>query len=126
MSSLQHIEFKNELLQSKLVTQLKQIVSDKLKEIEINKFRMDPELTYIVCKIVWNVCNDLGIVEADMNKPQLVIEILTAFFNLTPMEVEIVKKQIQHSLNHNKIKLVGLAKRIRLSLWNSLKKKITW
>jgi hypothetical protein len=123
MSSIEHIVFKNDLLKSKSLKDLKALVIDKLKEIDISKFKMDPELTLMVCDIVWNICVDFKIKD-DFNKIQLVIDILQPLFNYNPNEVEQIKTQITFFINNNQITIISKSKKIMTKFLKFIKKKV--
>jgi hypothetical protein len=105
------------------MTDIKNCVVEKLKEIDISKFRTSPDLVLIVCNIVWNACTDLKIKE-DVDKKQLVLDILQPILNYTPAETQIVKQQIEYCINHNQIILIKNSTKLFKSAWKFLKKKV--
>ena len=60
----------------------------------MQQFRTNPELILIVCQIVWNACNDLKIKDDDLDKKQLVKDILTPLLSYSPADIALVKSQI--------------------------------
>jgi hypothetical protein len=122
ITSSKFCKFENELLKSKFVTDIKNSVHEKLKEINIQQFRTNPELIKIVCNIIWNACNDLKIKEDDLDKKQLVIDILTPLLVYTPVDVAIVKTQIDYVINNNQIVIVKNSYKIAKSVFNFFKR----
>jgi hypothetical protein len=124
IKTVKFCKFRNDLLKSKFINDIKTVVSEKLKEINIQQFRTNPELVLIVCQIVWNACNDLKIKDDDLDKKQLVLDILTPLLSYSPADVATVKTQIEYIVNNNQIIIVSTSTRVFKGAWNFLKKKL--
>jgi hypothetical protein len=125
ITSSRFCKFENELLKSKFVIDIKNSVQDKLKEINIQQFRTNPELIKIVCNIIWNACNDLKIKEDDLDKKQLVIDILTPLLGYTPSDILFVKTQIDYVINNNQIVIIKNSFKIAKSVWRFFKRTVS-
>lgn len=78
----------------------------------------------IVCNIIWKACNDLKIKEDDLDKKQLVIDILTPLLGYTPTDIATVKTQIDYVINNNQIVIVKNSFKIAKSVWNFFKRTV--
>ena len=117
-------KFQNDLKKSKFINDIKLVVTEKLKEINMQQFRTNPELILIVCQIVWNACNDLKIKDDDLDKKQLVLDILTPLLTYSPADIALVKSQIEYIVNNNQIIIVKNSTRVFKAVWNFIKKKV--
>lgn len=117
-------KFQNDLRKSKFINDIKLVVTEKLKEINMQQFRTNPELILIVCQIVWNACNDLKIKDDDLDKKQLVLDILTPLLTYSPADIALVKSQIEYIVNNNQIIIVKNSTRVFKAVWNFIKKKV--
>ena len=117
-------KFQNDLRKSKFINDIKLVVTEKLKEINMQQFRKNPELILIVCQIVWNACNDLKIKDDDLDKKQLVLDILTPLLTYSPADIALVKSQIEYIVNNNQIIIVKNSTRVFKAVWNFIKKKV--
>lgn len=117
-------KFQNDLRKSKFINDIKLVVTEKLKEINMQQFRTNPELILIVCQIVWNACNDLKIKDADLDKKQLVLDILTPLLSYSPVDIAVVKAQIEFIENNNQIIIIKNSTRVFKAVWNFIKKKV--
>jgi hypothetical protein len=124
IKTVKFCKFKNDLLKSKFITDIKTVVTEKLKEINIQQFRTNPELVLIVCNVVWNACNDLKIKDDDLDKKQLVLDILTPLLSYSPADVALVKTQIEYIVNNNQIIIVKNSTRLLKAVWSFIKKKV--
>jgi len=124
ITSDKFVKFKNELLKSKLINEIKYVVNERLKEIEVLRFRMSPELVLVVANIVWNCCQDLKIKEDDLDKKKIIIEILQPLLNLTQNEIDTTKSQIDYIINHNQIIIIKNSTKVFKNVWNFIKKKV--
>lgn len=106
ITSASKISFKNDLLLSQFMTMIKNEIESKMKAIDLNKFRTNPDLVLITCDIVWNACSDLAISDSDLNKQQLALDVLTNLCCYTPVEIANCKDQITYIVNHNQITIV--------------------
>jgi hypothetical protein len=120
--SLPNIVFKNDLKVSKKLTKLKAIVLERLKEIDLSQFRLNPELTLFVCNLVWN--SGKKIKKEDINRPQMVLDILQPIFGFSPTEILQIKQQITFFINNNHIKVIPVIEKIGGFLFSFLKKRL--
>ena len=117
------INLKHNLLQESLINKIKSIVKEKIGDINLPKFRMDPQLTLLVCELIINLGDELGLTK-DVNKNDLSLEILTSLYNLNSQEQQQIKQQIEFLSNNKQIKKVKLSKKIWASLCSWVLKKI--
>ena len=118
------INLKHNLLQESLINKIKNIVKEKIGDINLPKFRMDPQLTLLVCELIMNLGDELGLTK-DVNKNDLSLEILTSLYNLNSQEQQQIKQQIEFLSNNKQIKKVKLSKKIWASLCAWVLKKIS-
>jgi hypothetical protein len=118
------INLKHNLLQESLINKIKSIVKEKIGDINLPKFRMDPQLTLLVCELIINLGDELGLTK-DVNKNDLSLEILTSLYSLNPQEQQQIKQQIEFLSNNKQIKKVKLSKKIWASLCAWVLKKIS-
>ncbi len=107
------INLKHNLLQESLINKIKSIVKEKIGDINLPKFRMDPQLTLLVCELIINLGDELGLTK-DVNKNDLSLEILTSLYSLNPQEQQQIKQQIDFLSNNKQIKKVKLRKKYGL------------
>ena len=118
------INLKHNLPQESLINKIKSIVKEKIGDINLAKFRMDPQLTLLVCELIINLGDELGLTK-DVNKNDLSLEILTSLYSLNPQEQQQIKQQIEFLSNNKQIKKVKLSKKIWASLCAWVLKKIS-
>jgi hypothetical protein len=118
------INLKHNLLQESLINKIKNIVKEKIGDINLPKFRMDPQLTLLVCELIINLGDELGLTK-DVNKNDLSLEILSSLYSLNPQEQQQIKQQIDFLSNNKQIKKVKLSKKIWASLCTWVLKKIS-
>ena len=87
---------------------------------EIQKLKLDPELTLYVCKCLENVIVTVN----KIDKKALAIRILTAVFSLTSDEQLVIGQQIEFCFNNGKIIKSSIKKVIKKSLGNWITKKL--
>jgi hypothetical protein len=124
ITSDKFVKFKNELLKSKLINDIKNVVNEKLKEIELGQFRTSPELVLMVANIIWNCCEDLKMKEEDLDKKQLLLDVLQPLLNLTPHELDATKSHLDYIINHNQIVIIKNSTKVFKCVWNFVKKKV--
>ena len=124
ITSQRFCKFQNDLLKSKFITDIRNVVTERLNEIDVVQFRTNPDLILVVCNVIWNACVDLKVKEEDIDKKQLVIDILQPLLNYTPTDIETVKSQIDYIVNHNQIIIIKSSTKIVKSLVNFVKKKL--
>ena len=117
------INLKHNLLQESLINKIKSIVKEKIGDINLPKFRMDPQLTLLVCELIINLGDELGLTK-DVNKNDLSLEILSSLYSLNLQEQQQIKQQIEFLSNNKHIKKVKLSKKIWANLYTWLLKKI--
>lgn len=99
---------------------IKKIVDQICNEIpKFNDLKNNPELTLLICNLIENVVKKSD----DVDKKQLVCDVLTTIFNLTPEEIEATKIEIQFMYDHNKIRKVPWRKYIPNVIGAWIKKK---
>jgi hypothetical protein len=124
ITSQSFCKFENDLLKSKFITDIRNVVTERLNEIDVAQFRTNPDLILVVCNVIWNACVDLKVKEEDIDKKQLVIDILQPLLNYTPTDIETVKSQIDYIVNHNQIIIIKSSTKIVKGLVNFVKKKL--
>ena len=118
------INLKHNLLQESLINKTKNIVKEKIGDINLSKFRMDPQLTLLVCELIMNLGDELGLTK-DVNQNDLSLEILTSLYNMNSQEQQQIKQQIEFLSNNKQIKKVKLSKKIWASFCSWVLKKIS-
>jgi len=118
------INLKHNLLQESLINKIKSFVKEKIGDINLCKFRMDSQLTLLICELIINLGDELGLTK-DVNKNDLSLEILTSLYSLNPQEQQQIKQQIEFLSNNKQIKKVKLRKKIWASLCAWVLKKIS-
>ena len=118
------INLKHNLLQESLINKIKNIVKEKIGDINLPKFMMDPQLTLLVCELIINLGDELGLTK-DVNKNDLSLEILTSLYSLNPQELSQIKQQIEFLSNNKQIKKVKVSKKIWTSFCSWVLKKIS-
>ena len=118
------VEIKNSLQKHTLFFNLlDEIVTKLTTEIKsIDKTKLDPELTLLVCNLLENSFTTGN--KHKIDKKQLVIQILTQIFNLQDHEKEIVSQQIDFLFNNNKIKKVKFVTNAKNFVCDLLTKKL--
>ena len=102
---------------------LDEIVKKLTTEIKsIDKTKLDPELTLLVCNLLENSFTSGNKYKID--KKQLVIQILTQIFNLQDGEKEIIGQQVDFLFLNKKIKKVRMLKNAKNFLCELLTKKL--
>ena len=97
------VPFVNALEKSNIYNCIKDAVIKKIQNIpEIQKLKMNPELTLLVCNIIENSISNNGTTHK-IDKKQLAVEILTVTFNLTAVEITQLKDQIDFLYNNKKL-----------------------
>ena len=117
------ISLKHNLLQESLITKIKNIVKEKLGEVNLAKFRMDPQLTLLVCELIVNLGDELGLTK-EVDKNALSLEIVSSLYSLNAQEQTQIKQQIEFLSNNKHIKKVKLSKKVFANLYVWLLKKI--
>ena len=116
------ISLKHNLLQESLITKIKNIVKEKLGEVNLAKFRMDPQLTLLVCELIVNLGDELGLTK-EVDKNSLSLEIVSSLYSLNAQEQAQIKQQIEFLSNNKHIKKVKLSKKVFANLYVWLLKK---
>ena len=118
------VDIKNSLQKHTLFYNLlDEIVKKLTTEIKsIDKTKLDPELTLLVCNLLENSFTSGNKYKID--KKQLVIQILTQIFNLHDGEKEIIGQQVDFLFLNKKIKKVRLLKNAKNFLCELLTKKL--
>ena len=118
------VDIKNSLQKHTLFYNLlDEIVKKLTTEIKsIDKTKLDPELTLLVCNLLKNSFTSGNKYKID--KKQLVIQILTQIFNLQDGEKEIIGQQVDFLFLNKKIKKVRMLKNAKNFLCELLTKKL--
>ena len=119
--TLPDIFLKNNLDKHNIYYNLIQAISNKIILIpEFHRLRTEIELIKLICNIVEN-----SVVKSQLiDKKQLVIDIFQRVFNLSPVELELIKNGIEFIFNNKLIKKISYKKYIKSSGYIFLKKII--
>lgn len=119
--TLPDIFLKNNLDKHNIYYNLIQAISNKIILIpEFQRLRTEIELIKLICNIVEN-----SVVKSQLiDKKQLVIDIFQRVFNLSPVELELIKNGIEFIFNNKLIKKISYKKYIKSSGYIFLKKII--
>lgn len=113
MEVIPFVGLKNSLAQHSVfhtvVLQIVEKVKDLLPEIE--KLRLDPELTKLICTAVKNLLSPKQ--EKEFDERELVVAVINRLFVLTDTELEQVRTQIEFLYNNKQIKRISILKKIR-------------
>jgi hypothetical protein len=117
------VVFKNTLAahvkQNKIIDDVCKI----LTEIpDLNRMRLDPELSLYVCNIIENLIDKKD--KKEICKLDLASTILTKACNLEENELNVVVKQIKFFDNNGRIKKASTTKKISKSAWEWFKRKV--
>ena len=118
------ITIKNSLEKHTLYYNLLDDIIKKLStEIKsIDKLRLDPELSLLICNLVENSIKAGN--KNKIDKKQLAIQILTQIFNLSDSEQVIISQQIDFLIANNKIEKVKMITNVKNFLSALLVKKL--
>ena len=116
--TLPDIFLKNNLDKHNIYYNLIQAISNKIILIpEFQRLRTEIELIKLICNIVEN-----SVVKSQLiDKKQLVIDIFQRVFNLSPVELELIKNGIEFIFNNKLIKKISYKKYIKSSGYIFLK-----
>ena len=117
------VVFKNTLAahvkQNKIIDDVCKILSEIP---DLNRMRLDPELSLYVCNIIENLIDKKD--KKEINKLDLASTILTKACNLEENELNVVVKQIKFFDNNGRIKKASTTKKITKSAWEWFKRKV--
>ena len=117
------VVFKNTLAahvkQNKIIDDVCKIISEIP---ELNRMKLDPELTVYVCNIIENLIDKSE--KKEISKLHLASMILTKARNLEENELDAVIKQIKFLDNNGKIKKASSVKKLSKSAWGWFKRKV--
>ena len=117
------VVFKNTLAahvkQNKIIDDVCKIISEIP---ELNRMKLDPELTVYVCNIIENLIDKNE--KKEISKLQLASMILTKACNLEENELDAVIKQIKFLDNNGRIKKASTVKKLSKSAWGWFKRKV--
>ena len=117
------VEFKHSLSlhvqENKLIDDITELIN---KVPNLDKLRLDPELTIYVCNVIENIITKHD--TKTIKKNELCVKILTTIFNLEESEVAAINKQIIFLSNNKAIKTVAVSKKFKKSMWNWVQKKL--
>ena len=103
-----------------------QIIDDVCKIIaeipDLNKMRLDPELTVYVCNIIENLIEKKD--KKEISKLDLASTILAKACNLEATDLDLVIKQIKFLDNNGRIKKASATKKLGKSAWEWFKRKV--
>ena len=117
------VVFKNTLAAHVKQNKIIDDVCKVLGEIpELNRMRLDPELTVYVCNILENLIDKKD--KKEINKLNLASMILTKACNLEETELDAIIKQIKFLDNNGRIKKASTTKKITKSAWEWFKRKV--
>jgi hypothetical protein len=105
------IPFLNALEKSNIYACVRDAIIHKLQKIpELQKMKLNPELTLLVCNIIENSINNNGKYHT-IDKQQLCVDIFSTPFNLTPDEIQLLKDQIEFLYNNKQIVKINVLKK---------------
>lgn len=109
MNFVKLLKMKNSLKIHSFFHTLKQRIIDILHEQvpDIQKLKMNNELTLFVCNLVEN----LSPKKSKIDKLNLVVEILDIFFHYTDDDKKVISGQIQFAYDHKMIKKIPMIKK---------------
>ena len=117
------VVFKNTLAahvkQNKIIDDVCKIISEIP---ELNRMKLDPELTVYVCNILEKLIEKSD--KKEINKLNLASMILTKACNLEENELDAVIKQIKFLDNNGRIKKASTVKKLSKSTWGWFKRKV--
>ena len=115
------IPFVNALEKSNIYNCIRDAILTKISKIpELQKLRLNVELTLLVCNIIENsISNNSKYHKID--KKQLVVDIFSQAFNLNPAEIQLLKDQIEFLYNNGAIIKISKIKMFFTSITNLLK-----
>ena len=89
---------------------------------DLNRMRLDPELTVYVCNILENLIDKSE--KKEISKLDLASTIIAKACNLEASDLDLVIKQIKFLDNNGKIKKASTTKKITKSAWQWFKRKV--
>ena len=105
---------KNSLSKHVNYNTLLQLIVDEIRKFPnlplLKTTHVELELIKLIMSIVENVIQKKNPLE--INKMDLVCDILKTVFNLSPIEIDILKKQIQYIFDNNQIVKIPIIKKI--------------
>ena len=117
------VVFKNTLAahvkQNKIIDDVCKILSEIP---DLNRMRLDPELSLYVCNIIENLIDKKD--KKEICKLDLASTILTKACNLEENELNVVIKQIKFFDNNGRIKKASTSKKISKTAWEWFKRKV--
>ena len=117
---------KNSLSKHVNYNKLLQLIVDEIRKfpnlvlLKTNT-HIELELIKLIMSIVENVIQKKNPLE--INKMDLVCDILRTIFNLNPQEIEILKKQIQYIFDNNQIVKIPFLRKLTRMVFNFITKK---
>ena len=110
------IPFVNALEKSNIYNCIRDAILTKISKIpELQKLRLNVELTLLVCNIIENsISNNSKYHKID--KKQLVVDIFSQAFNLNPAEIQLLKDQIEFLYNNSAIIKISKIKKFFSSI----------
>jgi hypothetical protein len=106
---IDNLPFKNSLLKHfnfhDVKTNILSTITTKIPEIQ--KLRLNHELTEIICNLIENMSDDTD----TQRKQDLALEIVQSVFILTPDEVNVIKHQILYTYDNKLIYKIPLFKK---------------
>ena len=117
------VPFKNTLAahikQNKIIDDVCKIIAEIP---DLNKMRLDPELTVYVCNIIENLIEKKD--KKEISKLDLASTIIAKACNLEASDLDLVIKQIKFLDNNGRIKKASATKKITKSAWQWFKRKV--
>jgi hypothetical protein len=89
---------------------------------DLNRMRLDPELTVYVCNILENLIDKSE--KKEISKLDLASTIIAKACNLEASDLDLVIKQIKFLDNNGRIKKASATKKITKSAWQWFKRKV--
>ena len=117
------VVFKNTLAahvkQNKIIDDVCKILSEIP---ELNRMRLDPELTVYVCNILENLIDKSE--KKEISKLDLASTIIAKACNLEASDLDAIIKQIKFLDNNGRIKKASATKKLTKSAWQWFKRKV--
>jgi squalene cyclase len=109
MEIIANLPLKNSLLKHAVFHDLKQTIIDKITSTipEVQKIRLNHELTEIICNVVENLSDSTN----ESDKRALAYDILEHIFHFNENEKTVILEQIQYTYDNNLIIRISFVKR---------------
>ena len=122
MDSLIYVDFKKTLLTADVEKQLQTVIEERIKSLpSYLEHRLNPELILLACNLIENGCKDNK--KLKLNKKALCLKVLQSIFTYNPVEIKQFETILEFLHLNDKIKLVGLKKKVLIIAKDWIKRK---